>query len=176
MRCGRVRIGGCRWVVDCGSNGIRPLSSGGGRRSVCGGIELGVFSVWGDGDEGVFAAGHGEVVRVAGAAGAWGRWAVAVAGLGGSVAVADAAGVVVDVLLMGVERALGGDFFEVLYPLVCEVEVLWMSGILWYWIAVADRRRGDAVGGVGAAAGGGGAAGAGRDDGAVSVGRAGAGI
>lgn len=136
---------------------------------------MGVFSVWGDGDEGVFVAGHGEVVRVAGIAVAWGRWAVAVAGLGGSVAVADAEGVVIDVLLMGVELALGGDFSEVLHPPVCEVDVLRVCGILWYAITVTDRRRCDVVGGVGAAAGGGGVTGAGRDGGAVSVGRAGAG-
>ena len=126
--------------------------------------------------DGAVATGHDEVLGIGGVAAALGQRAVAVAGLGGVCAVADAEGVVIDALLMRVELALGGDFSEVLHPLFGEVDVLRVCGILWYSVTVAGRRRCGAVGGVGAAAGGGGVTGVGRDRGAVSVGRAGAGI
>lgn len=120
---------------------------------------------------GAVISGHNEVFGIAGCAAAWSRRAVAVVGLGGGVAVADAAGVVIDFLLMRVEGAFAGDFFQVLRPPVCQVDVFGVCGVFWYQIAVADRRRCDAVGGVGAASSacgrGCGAAGAGRGGGAA---------
>ena len=67
---------------------------------------------------------------------------------------------------MRVEGAFAGDFFQVLRPPVCQVDVLRVCGVFWYQVAVADRRGCNAVGGVGASAGG-------RGDGATGAGRGG---
>ena len=57
-------------------------------------------------------SGHDKVLGIAGGA---------AAGLAGVVAVTDATGVVINLLLVVVELALGGDFFEVSRPPGCEV-------------------------------------------------------
>jgi hypothetical protein len=137
-RRGDIRIGWRVGAIDRGADGIRGLGGACGRRGVCGCIEVGVFSVWGDWDERVFVAGHGEVVRVCGIAAAFGQWAVAVAGLGGGVAVADADGVVIDVLFILGEVALAGDQFEVLGPPFLRVRCA--RGV-WYPLVLGCRSR-----------------------------------
>lgn len=64
---------------------------------------------------------------------------------------------------MGVELACGGGSSEVCRPSLGQIDVLGVCGILWYLVAMADGRGGDAVGG----GRGGGAAGAGRGGGAA---------
>ncbi len=87
---------------------------------------------------GAVTSGHGEGFGIAGCAAAWSRRAVAVAGQGRGVAVADAAGVVIDFLLMRVKGALARDFIQVLRPPVCQVDVFGVCGVFWYQIAVAE--------------------------------------